>query len=596
MDDKYNWDLTQIFKNDEDFNNRKNELYKILNQIKEFQGKLCDSAENLYNCYYLYEKAEELLEKIYPYGMLKYHLDMSNQDSIKLFKLVENIEADFSIAVSYITPEIIETDEEKIKSFFTQKKELNKYKRDIEEILEKKKYVLSQESENLLSNYSEIFANSKNTYDIFTNAELKYGKIKNEDGEEVELTDATYINFLKSKNRNVRKDAFNLMYNSYQKYINTITELYISRVKYSTITSKIRNYKSSLEKAVIHDDASIKVYESLIQTVNNMLTVNHEFIDLKKKLLNLSTMNMYDIYLNPLELDLDKITFEQAKEEVLNALSLLGEDYIKLLNEAFDNRWIDVYEKENKRGGAYSMGIYGLHPFVLTNFIGDKRDVSTIAHELGHAIHSYYSDNNQNVLDASYTIMVAEVASTVNEILLSSYQIKNETDKVKKASLIYEMLEMVRATLFGQAMFAEFEKIVHQKIEEGQMLSAEDLNNIYYNLNKKYFGDSVEVDEKIKYEWARIPHFYSCFYVYKYATGISAAIAIASKILDGEPGYVEKYKEMLKQGKTKKSIDLLKMVDVDLESSKPYEDAINFYKENIEELKELIECTLGNEN
>ncbi len=327
-----------------------------------------------------------------------------------------------------------------------------------------------------------------------------------------------------------------------------------------------------------------------------MLTVNHEFIDLKKKLLNLSTMNMYDIYLNPLELDLDKITFEQAKEEVLNALSLLGEDYIKLLNEAFDNRWIDVYEKENKRGGAYSMGIYGLHPFVLTNFIGDKRDVSTIAHELGHAIHSYYSDNNQNVLDASYTIMVAEVASTVNEILLSSYQIKNETDKVKKASLIYEMLEMVRATLFRQAMFAEFEKIVHQKIEEGQMLSAEDLNNIYYNLNKKYFGDSVEVDEKIKYEWARIPHFYSCFYVYKYATGISAAIAIASKILDGEPGYVEKYKEMLKQGKTKKSIDLLKMVDVDLESSKPYEDAINFYKENIEELKELIECTLGNEN
>lgn len=588
MDDKYNWDLTQIFKNDEDFNNSKNELYKILNQIKEFQGKICDSAENLYNCYYLYEKAEELFEKIYPYGMLKYHLDMSNQDSIKLFKLVENIEADFSIAVSYITPEIIESDEEKIKSFFTQKKELNKYKRDIEEILEKKKYVLSKEAENLLSNYSEIFANSKNTYDIFTNAELKYGKITNEQGKELELTDATYINFLKSKDRNVRKQAFDLMYDRYQKYINTITELYLSRVKYSTITSKIRAYKSSLEKAVIHDDASIKVYESLIQTVNNMLTVNHEFIDLKKKLLNLSTMNMYDIYLNPLELDLDKITFEQAKEEVLNALSLLGEDYIKLLNEAFDNRWIDVYEKEHKRGGAYSMGIYGLHPFVLTNFIGDKRDVSTIAHELGHAIHSYYSDNNQNVLDASYTIMVAEVASTVNEILLSSYQIINETDKVKKASLIYEMLEMIRATLFRQAMFAEFEKIVHEKIEEGQMLSAEDLNNIYYNLNKKYFGDSVEVDEKIKYEWARIPHFYSCFYVYKYATGISAAIAIASKILDGEPGYVEKYKEMLKQGKTKKSIDLLKMVDVDLESSKPYEDAINFYRKNIEELKELI--------
>lgn len=588
MDNKYNWDLTQIFKNEEDFNNSKNELYKILSKIKEFQGKLCDSAENLYNCYCLYEKAEELFEKIYPYGMLKYHLDMANQDSIKLFKLVENIEADFSIAVSYITPEIIESDEEKIKSFFTEKKELNKYKRDIEEILEKKKYVLSKEAENLLSNYSEIFANSENIYDIFTNTELKYGKIKNEQGEEVELTDATYSNFLKSKDRNVRKEAFDLMYDSYKKYINTITELYLSRVKYSTITSRIRNYRSSLEKAVIHDDASIKVYDTLINTVNKKIDVNHEFIKLKKEILNLGKMNMYDIYLNPLELESEKITFEQAREEVLKALAVLGEDYVSLLNEAFDNRWIDVYEKENKRGGAYSMGIYGLHPFVLTNFIGDKRDVGTIAHELGHAMHSYYSDKEQNIIDASYTIMVAEVASTVNEILLSSYQIKNETDKAKKASLIYEMLEMIRATLFRQAMFAEFEKIVHEKVEEGQMLSAEDLNKIHYDLNKKYFGDSIEVDEKIKYEWARIPHFYTCFYVYKYATGISAAIAIASKILSGEPGYVEKYKEMLKQGKTKKSIDLLKMVDVDLESSKPYEDAINFYKKNIEELKELI--------
>ncbi|MBO5004832.1 MAG: hypothetical protein J6D03_06275 [Clostridia bacterium] len=238
---------------------------------------------------------------------------------------------------------------QKFGSFFNEKKELNKYKRDIEEILEKKKYILSKEEENLLSNYSEIFANSENTYDIFTNAELKYGKIKNENGEEVELTDATYTNFLKSKNRNVRKDAFNLMYNTYQKYINTITELYISRVKYSTITSKIRNYKSSLEKAVIHDDASIKVYDTLINTVSKMMNVNHEFISLKKELLKLDSINMYDIYCNPLELKPETITFEQAKEEVLNALSILGQDYIKLLNEAFDNRWIDVYEKENKR-------------------------------------------------------------------------------------------------------------------------------------------------------------------------------------------------------------------------------------------------------
>lgn len=539
-------------------------------------------------CYSLYEKADEIFEKLYAYGMLTYHLDMANQESIKLFKQVENISTDFSIAVSYITPEIIAANEEDVRSFLNNEPNLSKYKRDIEEILDKKKHILSKQEENLLSNYSEIFANSENTYDIFTNAELKYGNIINEEGKEVELTDATYTNFLKSSDVNVRKQAFDLMYDSYKKYINTITELYLSRVKCVAITSKIRNYSSSLEKAVIHDDATIKVYNSLISTIDNMLDVNYEFMNLKKSLLKLDKMHMYDIYFNPLEQKKEKITFDDAKAEVIKALSILGDEYVGLLNEAFDNKWIDVYAKDNKRGGAYSLGVYGVHPFVLTNFIGDKRDVSTIAHELGHAIHSYYSNKEQNIIDANYTIMVAEVASTVNEILLSSYQIENEKDKYKKASLIYEMVENIRATLFRQAMFAEFEKIVHEKIESGTMLSAEDLNEIYLDLNKKYFGENVEVDDKIKYEWARIPHFYSCFYVYKYATGISSAIAIASKILNKEPGYVEKYKEMLKQGRTKKSVELLKMVDVDLESKKPYEDAINFYKKNIEELKEIL--------
>lgn len=588
MNSKNNWDLTQIFKDEKDFNKNKDELYEIFDEIQKFQGCLCNSAESLYKCYSLYEKADEIFEKLYAYGMLTYHLDMANQESIKLFKQVENISTDFSIAVSYITPEIIAANEEDVRSFLNNEPNLSKYKRDIEEILDKKKHILSKQEENLLSNYSEIFANSENTYDIFTNAELKYGNIINEEGKEVELTDATYTNFLKSSDVNVRKQAFDLMYDSYKKYINTITELYLSRVKCVAITSKIRNYSSSLEKAVIHDDATIKVYNSLISTIDNMLDVNYEFMNLKKSLLKLDKMHMYDIYFNPLEQKKEKITFDDAKAEVIKALSILGDEYVGLLNEAFDNKWIDVYAKDNKRGGAYSLGVYGVHPFVLTNFIGDKRDVSTIAHELSHAIHSYYSNKEQNIIDANYTIMVAEVASTVNEILLSSYQIENEKDKYKKASLIYEMVENIRATLFRQAMFAEFEKIVHEKIESGTMLSAEDLNEIYLDLNKKYFGENVEVDDKIKYEWARIPHFYSCFYVYKYATGISSAIAIASKILNKEPGYVEKYKEMLKQGRTKKSVELLKMVDVDLESKKPYEDAINFYKKNIEELKEIL--------
>ena len=297
---------------------------------------------------------------------------------------------------------------------------------------------------------------------------------------------------------------------------------------------------------------------------------------------------MYDLYVNPFEQEKDEITYEEAKEEVLRALSIMGDEYINKLKEAFTNNWIDVYAKPHKKGGAYSMGIYGVHPFVLLNFVNSKRDVSTIAHELGHSLHSYYSNSNQNIINADYTIMTAEVASTVNEILLSNYQIEKEKVVEKKKELLYELLEMIRATLFRQSMFAEFEKIIHEEVENGETLSSEDLNKIYYELNKKYFGNDIIVDKKIQYEWARIPHFYSDFYVYKYATGISSAISIASKIIKNGTPYIEKYINMLKQGCSKKSIDLLKMVDVDLETKDVYEDAIDFYNEKIKELEELI--------
>ena len=582
---KYNWNLKDIYQNIEDFNKEKKEIQDILKQIKEYEGKICETSENLYNCYRLYEQALEKYEKVYSYGMLTYHLDMSNQDSIKLFKEVETLGTEFSVATSYITPEITYADENQINQFIEKDERLKKYERDIKEILKNKKHILSKEEENLLANYSEVFSASENTFDTLTNTEFKFGTLIDENGKEVELTDSTYTLYLKNQNQEVRKQAFDLMYKKYSEFINTITEMYITNVKTKSTTAKLRKYNSTLEKAVDNDDASIKVYNSLIETIDENISVNYEFLKLKKKMLNLPEMHMYDLYVNPCEEEKDEITFEQAKQEVLNALSVMGEEYVNKLKEAFDNNWIDVYAKPNKRGGAYSMGVYGVHPYVLTNFVNSKRDVSTIAHELGHSMHSYYSNTNQTVIDANYTIMVAEIASTVNEIILSDYQIKNETDKNKKAELLYELLEMIRATFFRQAMFAEFEKIAHEKIENGQMLSSEDLNNIYYNLNKKYFGPDVAIDEQIKYEWARIPHFYSDFYVYKYATGISAAIAIATKIINKEAGFVDKYINMLKQGCSKKSIELLKMVDVDLESKETYLNTIKFYNEKIEELK-----------
>ena len=587
MDEQYNWNLQDIFENEEQFKKEKSEIMNLLEEIKTYQGVLCDTSDNLYDCYKLNEEILKKFEKVYAYGMLTYHLDMSNQDGIKIFKEVENLGTEFNVATSFIIPEITYANEDRIKEYIKEER-FKEYKRDINDILEDKKHVLSKEEESILANFSEIISAPENTFDTLTNAEFKFGNLINEEGKEVEMTDSTYTLFIKNKDRNVRKQAFDLMYKKYSEFINTITEMYISNVKAKAKTAKLRKYNSSLEKAVEHDDASLKVYNSLIEAVNENISVNYNFIKLKKQMLKLDEMHMYDLYVNPCEQGKDQITFEDAKTEVLNALQILGKEYIQKLQEAFDSRWIDVYAKPNKMGGAYSMGVYGVHPYVLTNFVNSKRDVSTIAHELGHSMHSYYSNREQNVINANYTIMVAEVASTVNETILEDYLINKETDKKKKAALINEQLDDIRATLVRQTMFAEFEKIVHERIEKGESLSSNELNNIYFDLVKKYFGEDCVFDEDIKYEWARIPHFYSCFYVYKYATGITAAIAIASKILKGEPGYVEKYKKMLSLGGSKGSLELLKMVDVDLEKEETYEIAFNYFKEKLEELKKLV--------
>lgn len=585
--EKYNWKLTDLFENINEFLNEIDIIKGQIEDLEIYKGKTCNNSENLYNVYNLYENILLRFEKVYSYGMFSYHLNMANQDGIKLFKKVENLSSFFDTASSFIIPEITYADENLIRKYLEENDKLKRYKRDILEILDKKKHVLSNEQEELLANYSEVLSGPENIYDILTNAEFKFGNIIDENGNKLELTDAKYSKYISSANRDIRIQVFEKMYAQYSNYINTITEIYLTNVKTDCITSKLRNYSSSLEKAVMYDDSSLKVYESLMKGVENSLSINHKFISLKKQILNLKDFHMYDLYVNPFSKKDEEITFEEAKEQVLNALEILGEEYTNKLKEAFDNNWIDVYEKENKRGGAYSSGVYGVHPFVLMSFTNTKRDVSTIAHELGHSIHSYYSNTNQNIIDSNYTIMVAEVASTVNEILLSEYQIKNEKNIKEKSKLIYELLEMIRATFYRQSMFAEFEKEIHNKIENSEMLSSENCNNIYYELNKKYFGKEIIIDEKIKYEWARIPHFYSNFYVYKYATGITSAICIATKILNNEKGFVEKYINMLKLGCTKKSIELLKLVDVDLENVKTYEIVKNYYNDKIEQLSNL---------
>ncbi len=587
MENKLNWNLKELFEDENDLDNSIKMFYELLDKIKTFKGRLGNSVDEMYEYFKVLEKTLELHERIYAYAMFKYHQDMSNVDAIKLYKRVEKISTDFSEVESFASPEISKISNERLEEFLTDDR-MKEFEKTIRDIMKEKKHILSEEVENVLAQYGEVFGASENTFDIFTNTEFEFDSIKDDDGNEMKMNAAIFSKYLTNKSENIRKQAFESMYRLYKKHINTITELYLTRVKSRVISSRIRNYNSSLDAATNNDDSNENVYHTLLDAMNKNLYLNHEYLSLKAKLLNKEKLQMYDVYLNTLETEKDHIEYEDAKNTVLDALGILGEEYVNKLKEAFDNNWIDVYEKENKMGGAYSMGVHTLHPFVLLNFINSSRDVSTIAHELGHSMHSYYASKNQNIINANYTIMVAEVASTVNEILLANYLIKKEQDPIKKAALINEQLDMIRATLVRQSMFAEFERDVHSKIENGESLTSENLNEIYYELVKKYFGPSTEINEEIKYEWARIPHFYRCFYVYKYATGITSAIVIASKILAGEEGYVERYINMLSQGGAKDSLTLLRMVDVDLEKTETYEKAFKYFENNLNELKSLI--------
>lgn len=587
MEEKYIWDLTHIYNSKEDVYKSIEEAYNLLEQIKVYKGKLKDNSDNIYNVFSVYEKILCLIEKIYGYAMLEFHRDMSNLDAMKLYKKSENLLTESSEIVSFISPELSEMSEESLNRLL-QEERFNPYRVEIKDIIKQKKHILSKEIEEVLAKYASTFNTSENVFDILTNTEFEFPKAEDSKGNLLEMSEGLFGKYLKGNDEVLRKNAYNSIYSLYKKHVNSISELYLSRVKTRCITSKLRNYSSSLEAATEADDSNINVYNALVKEVNNNLYINHDYMKLKAKLLGKEKIHSYDMSVNTLDVEDTNIEYEDAKKIVLDALKPMGEDYVEKLKFAFDNRWLDVYERKNKMTGGYNMGVYGVHPYILLNYVKSLRDVSTIAHELGHAMHSMYSSENQNVFNSGYTIMVAEVASTVNEILLANYLIDKETDPKKKAALITEQLDLIRATLIEQTKLAEFEENVHKRVEDGETLTADNLNEIFFELVKKYAGEALEPEEESKYVWARIPHFYRCFYVYKYATGIASAIVIANKILSGESGYVEKYKNMLSLGRTKDSIELLRMVDVDLENEETYRQAFKYYENSLNKLKELL--------
>ncbi len=491
----------------------------------------------------------------------------------------------YSSALAFIEPAILAMDEDKLKA--EMEGSLKVYTHYINDILRNREHILTADKEELIAQVYEIANSPSNIFYMLNNADIDFGEIEDSKGEKHRLTHGSYSSCLESSDRVLRKNAFDALYDTYYKQKNTLAAIYSSSVKKDVFTANVRNYKSCLESMLFVNNIPTSVYTELIKTVNKHLPLMHRYISLRKKALGLDDLAMYDIY-TPIVADVDTpVSYDEAKSVVLEALKPMGEEYCSILKKALnDEKWVDIYENSGKRSGAYSWGSYGTHPYVSLNYADNLDSMFTLAHEMGHAMHSYYTWSNQPVVYGDYTIFVAEVASTVNEALLMQHLLKTTTDKNKRCYLLNHFMEQFRGTLFRQTMFAEFELAVHTMAEKGQALTFDNMCDIYYDLNKKYYGNDIIINDRIKWEWARIPHFYTPFYVYQYATGYSAAVALSNRILN-ENG-IEDYINFLKGGSSKYSIDLLKDAGVDMTTSEPIEKAMQVFKGLIEEMESSL--------
>ncbi len=584
---QYQWKIEDLYPCNEAWEEDFAKLQQGIGTLGEFEGTLGESAQNLQKLLSTCDTLNQLAEKIYVYANQRLHENTANAYYQGLSGRAQQLLVQLSEASSFIEPEILNIPEEALCEMM-RSEGLQGYETYLKRLIRRKEHILSKEMEELLAGVTEVAEGPKDTFMMFNNADIKFPTITGEDGEPVEITHGKYVKLLESQDRAVRKEAFRGLYETYGKFKNTLAATYRANVKQAGFFAKARKYESSLKAALAGSHIPTAVYESLIESVHEALPALHEYVKVRKEKLGVDEIHMYDLYV-PMVGEADKkIPYEEAKEIVLKGLAPLGEDYQVLLKKGFTEGWIDVYENEGKRSGAYSWGAYGTHPYVLMNYQDNLNNVFTLAHEMGHALHSYYSDETQDYIYAGYKIFVAEVASTCNEALLIRYLLDNSKDDEEKAYLLNYFLEQFRGTLFRQTMFAEFEKLAHARSEAGEPLTAEVLCEIYYGLNKQYFGDDIVVDEEIALEWSRIPHFYTPFYVYQYATGFSAAIAISSKILSGEPEIVEKYKRFLSSGSSLDCIDLLKICDVDMTAKKPVEEALQVFKNTLEKFSEII--------
>lgn len=581
------WAIEDLYKNDDEWEADFTRLKEHLPELSAYEGRLGESAQTLLSMQRLCDKMNMLAEKVYVYANQRLHENTDNAVYQNLASRAQSLLVEMSERTSYIEPEIMGLPEGTIEKYLQENGELRVYGQYFENMIRQKAHVLPGEMEKLLASAGELAESPKDIFSMFNNADIRFPKITGEDDTDVEVTHGRFISLLQSKDQRVRKDAFEALYGVYEKFRNTLAATYRANVKQEVFFARARRYGSDLEGALDGSHIPVSVYDNLIHVVHEHLPLMHRYVKIRKKLLGLDELHMYDLYTPMTENSGEHFSFEDAKKTVLEGLAPMGEEYLSHLKDGFEHGWIDVYENQGKRSGAYSWGAYGTHPYVLLNYQGTLNDVFTLAHEMGHALHSWYSDETQPYIYAGYRIFVAEVASTCNEALLIHHLLKKAKNPKNKAYLINYFLEQFRTTLYRQTMFAEFEKITHGLQEAGEALTAERLCSIYYDLNKAYFGEDICIDRQIEMEWARIPHFYTPFYVYQYATGFSAAIALSGKILREGEAAVEQYKKFLKGGSSMYPLELLRLAGVDMEQKKPVEDALQVFSEYLDEMERL---------
>lgn len=585
--EEYKWKLEHMYDSVDQWEKDFKRVKEMADELSKYDNKIGTSADNLLNSIKLSADMSRLFEKVYVYAHMKSHEDSTDSYYQSLADRADALSVELETKSSFMMPEIISISDEDMEKFYNENSDLLFYKRHLDEIRRMKPYVLTKSEEQILAMAGELAQAPETIFEMFNNADIKFPMVKNDKGEEIELTKGRYMALIESRNRQVRKDAYTALYSTYKKHRNTLAATLNANIKANIFNAKVRKYKSAREAALFPDNVPVEVYDNLIDTIHKNMNLMYRYMALRKKLLELDELYPYDLY-TPVVKDIEiEISYDDAKDKLKEGLSLLGEEYIKLLDEAYASGWIDVYENQGKLSGAYAWGCYDSHPYILLNYNNTLDSVFTLAHELGHAMHSYYSDKNQDYIYAQYKIFVAEVASTTNEALLMDYMLKNTDDKKKKMYLLNHYLEQFRTTVYRQTMFAEFEKIIHEKVESGEALTADVFSKIYTDLNKLYYGPDVKLDEYIEMEWARIPHFYSSFYVYKYATGFSAATALASKIINKEEKAKERYMDFLKSGGSDYPIELLKKAGVDMTTPKPIEEALRVFEKLLDEMENM---------